>query len=80
MGNDNNGISKKIFSVDLAGDLKSVGDAHKLVRTLLNTVVRANVDLAGKPLSHCCDVGGVGPNLIPKMFHIQISIFERSTS
>ena len=36
MSNENGGISKKIFSVDLAGDLKSVSDAYKLVRTLLN--------------------------------------------
>ena len=77
----NNGcISKKIFSVDLAGDLKSVSDAYELVRTLLNTLVRADVPLASVPTRTIQCARTVETSHNPNTIQIQISIFERSMS
>jgi len=80
MSNENAGISKNIFSVDLAGDLDSVSEAFRLVRTVLSTLMRGNVPLAGKALGASCGSSVARTNHNPNVHHIQISIFERSMS
>lgn len=79
MDNETNGISRKIFSVDLAGDLKNAKDAYRMIRAPLSSVARANVALTRRSPGPTLGPADMGSNEIPKMYHVQVSIFERST-
>lgn len=80
MSNETGSISKKIFSVYHAGNLKNVSDAYKLVQTLLNTLATADVSFASGPMSTIQSARAADASHGPNTFHIQISIFERSMS